>query len=710
MSDEEKIGLGAGIGGLALIGGAAYAASLMGAASNPSSSYSGTSGTSGPFSEPSQGYSSRRGAYDAGLPCKNTSCKSFGIPHPNCRCYPGMAEGGEVNNFCSEPRLHHKDCQYFADGGGVEIHSDLIPSSIDGDDNEIPSEQFSDEMKEREENNTSPKKSTGERIGSALEGFAHTIGGSPAVALESAVGEFGKKAPMSGLQIFSRENQAKRKNENPEENTLGQIAGVVTGATTRTGAPGLAIKAGNAVGKVLTSPLPDKAAKVGANILSAGISSGLIAGDDEISKAILGQGNPADIAACRVAIAGAIGIIGGVVGETSGLLLSKGTDIGARSLAFIEGFGSGSKKLSPSKSKALAHLHSAFNAGVKAREKFSLPTAMTSFATAGFSIGENILDRFKNAAIGAAAAYGAGTASKYLGPALLKASLKEYPQMSAKAADSIIKYFQDVAKGQSRISKAVDGVFKSSLPALSYQEEMRMQNSKAIDRHREIVEEWVDRGGVNEELKTMQEDQNSGSIEKFAEGGNVDDSGNSFEHYFPDQNIAMNATKARISNYLGSLKPPKFDEKLPFDDAIDHSQKLKDYHRAIDMANQPLMILNEIKKGTIEPSDIAHFSALYPDLQSYLQGKITEKITKDQLAGKKPSYAVRQGLSMFLGTPLSSDLKPQNIMAAQNVFAAKKAQQQAQAASPKSKPGSLSKAPMQFLTGEESRIKREQKQ
>lgn len=58
-------------------------------------------------------------------PCINPSCKSYGRSHPNCRCYSlggeqgHFAEGGEVGSYCSENRAHKKDCEYFADGGGV---------------------------------------------------------------------------------------------------------------------------------------------------------------------------------------------------------------------------------------------------------------------------------------------------------------------------------------------------------------------------------------------------------------------------------------------------------------------------------------------------------------------------------------------------------------------------------------------------------------
>lgn len=54
-------------------------------------------------------------------PCINTSCKSYGRPHPNCLCYPGhpeeegsYAKGGQV---CSG--MHQDKCEHFADGGQV---------------------------------------------------------------------------------------------------------------------------------------------------------------------------------------------------------------------------------------------------------------------------------------------------------------------------------------------------------------------------------------------------------------------------------------------------------------------------------------------------------------------------------------------------------------------------------------------------------------
>lgn len=87
--------------------------------------------------------------YDHGIACQNPNCKSYGRPHPNCKCgggglratagriwekakgfattaaqnigsqLEGYAEGGEVSH-CESCQPHLPDCEHFADGGTVE--------------------------------------------------------------------------------------------------------------------------------------------------------------------------------------------------------------------------------------------------------------------------------------------------------------------------------------------------------------------------------------------------------------------------------------------------------------------------------------------------------------------------------------------------------------------------------------------------------------
>jgi hypothetical protein len=162
--------------------------------------------------------------------------------------------------------------------------------------------------------------------------------------------------------------------------------------------------------------------------------------------------------------------------------------------------------------------------------------------------------------------------------------------------------------------------------------------------------------------------------------------------------------------YLSSLQPQKNQPKLPFDAAPDMRAQQKTFHKAVEIALSPLSIVNEIKKGTIQADDVKHFISMYPDVNNLLQKKLTEEVTKQQLSGKVPSRQVRQGLSMFLGANLTSTMLPQNIVAAQSVFA-KKQQQQSQGAPAKSnKKGTstLTKSDDSFLTSTQARAKRQQ--
>ncbi len=170
----------------------------------------------------------------------------------------------------------------------------------------------------------------------------------------------------------------------------------------------------------------------------------------------------------------------------------------------------------------------------------------------------------------------------------------------------------------------------------------------------------------------------------------------------------MQIAKARAANYLSSLRPAKDPAKLAFDDAPDDRQQKKIYKRALAVANAPLGILDDIRRGSADPDDIKHLQMMFPEVTGLLQKKITERISKAQVDGKKPSYKVRQGLSMLLGTPLSGEMTPQNIQAAQAVFA-QAASKQPPSQPPKSSTSKLSKSDKAYLTDDQARMARQQR-
>lgn len=68
-------------------------------------------------------------AYDAGLPCLNPHCKSYGHSHPNCRCYSGhgerFAEGGEItSHYCAKGVPHKPGCEYATGGEVRKMYAD----------------------------------------------------------------------------------------------------------------------------------------------------------------------------------------------------------------------------------------------------------------------------------------------------------------------------------------------------------------------------------------------------------------------------------------------------------------------------------------------------------------------------------------------------------------------------------------------------------
>lgn len=256
-------------------------------------------------------------------------------------------------------------------------------------------------------------------------------------------------------------------------------------------------------------------------------------------------------------------------------------------------------------------------------------------------------------------------------------------------------YEKHAKRGHDAMDKHISSVFqgeKTERPDLS--------------RRRKTTDDWLEKGGIsanvqNEKYHQNEPDENKTEIHT------------PFADKLPEHNLMLQASKANVANYLHGLKPTKFAPKLAFDSEPDETEKKRSYERALDIAVHPMSILHEIESGKIDPEHIQHFNAMYPELRDSLQQKLTKKITEDQLDGKKPSFKVRQGLSLLMGVPLSGEFQPQAIMAAQATFQTKNApQQQNDQQQPKKKKSTtaLSKSSQAFLTSNQAAASRLQKQ
>lgn len=257
-------------------------------------------------------------------------------------------------------------------------------------------------------------------------------------------------------------------------------------------------------------------------------------------------------------------------------------------------------------------------------------------------------------------------------------------------------YDKSVAKGHKNLDDTIGKIFNNE--RLSKLEDRSKQHAH--------IEKWLDSGGAANDIHQA----------NYADGGQVEKHhsplhGHPIEQAYPDQNIVLNAAKGRVSGYLHSLKPQANAPKLAFDREPDQKQQKKIYKDALTIADHPLSILHEVDKGTVSPDHVKHLNAMYPEMGEALQKKITEKIIRAQMDGKRPSHKIRQGLSLLMGTPLSSEFTHQNIQAAQAVFAAKKPESQPQpgASHPKSNLSKLSKSEQAYQTGNQSLVRRSQK-
>lgn len=137
------------------------------------------------------------------------------------------------------------------------------------------------------------------------------------------------------------------------------------------------------------------------------------------------------------------------------------------------------------------------------------------------------------------------------------------------------------------------------------------------------------------------------------------------QHYMPDHSQAMNQTMGQAITYLNSLRADT-SRQSPLDSkpVVSTSQKAS-FDNALAIAQQPLIVLDKIKQGTLTATDISHVAAMYPSLYNGIKDKLTAAMTDHLAKGDSVPYRTRIGLSMFLAQPMDSTMQPASIIAAQ---------------------------------------------
>lgn len=699
-------------------------------------------------------------AYDAGLPCQNPNCRSQGKPHANCECYGSMAEGGDVS-FCSKSKKHNENCQYFAEGStdigtddqpppppGFEL--DQAAPSIDSGSVPPPPPGFELDQSDGTSAETPPPPgyeldkdytTTGQHIGADIEGVAKGLTGPVAPFVEQGLSAIG----VPGL---SRKDQAGRAAAFPNEQKAIEL-GTAVASTLIPGVKGISI-AGNIMKAAKEANIVRQAAqytKFGAGAIRNLLAGTAFVAADGTTKALLGQpgGDPESIISSAIAAAPLNMITGGVFEMLPSGLKAAGADkLAQKGSDYLRGVGVAAQHAGDV--EALERLANApatspaYQAGMKWVSSYLPKTLRAVPATVGGGVGGSaggllgsLIGHEATGAVQGTAA-GAWLGNKFseqvaqkLGMPINGIVKKTVPLIALKvlgggATDTLgadlataSEYGSAVARGQRKLNDAVMSLFNSGVAT---------KFTDPTDRERNQLLDFITKGGVDPEIKAEGQTSSAPS-QQFAEGGKV--TGNSDDskpiplsdkakfltNHYPDQAPVYGAMRGRVSNYLKSLKPQENQPKLAFDTVLDQKDQHRVYNKAIDVALNPLSVMGHIKKGTIDADHLKHLNNLYPELTNQLRQKVTEQISQAQLKGAKPSYKIRKGLSMLMGTPLDSTMTPSSIQAAQHVFQAKKAAQQqaAQDGGGKVKKGtaSLGKIGPNNMTPDQARQARENK-
>lgn len=639
-----------------------------------------------------------------GFVCKNPNCNSYGSSHPNCRC-GGFAEGGEVSDFCSKSRMHSGGCAYMAEGGQLpsfDQTQDILPSfeaTKPIQDASLP--KFEDTTPTKEEKYGTP----GQQAITALEGSAKGFAGPLATLAETK------------LLGVPKEDITGRAETNPWTHGASEAAGLGAGFLTGTGEAGLIAKG---VSKIL--PNIERAgllAKVGTNALKAATESGLLQGGDEVSNALLGQGSSFPAVASHIAEAGALGLFtGGLFGATQGALASKSSKLaletlenqrlGSKAKAFLAGMGAASEashEVEPVAKAALlrnARKYGAasdtvdqarqFDSGARffndGMTKLSSKVAGAISAPIGGAIGSHLggipgaIGGYKLAKDYLEGYLGklidkplTGMSQRYVFPAMLKA-------LSSGKVDKLWNVLDDatkISKGAVKINNSVESLFKSGITPYV---------SPVSDRDREKLQSFIEDGGIQPKVNEV-------LSQHAPESESSEDHGMDFSQ-----------VQGRVSAYLTNLRP-QIKQGLPLDTKHEDPRDKRAFDSAVTIALQPLSIMEKVKSGRVTKEDMSHFIGMFPELHQYLGTKVNERLIDSVLKDEKPNYETRQGLSLFLGSPLDSTMTPASIQAAQNVFAQQKARQPAPAKPKKATSASGEKLAQSYLTQEQAAQKRQ---
>lgn len=619
-------------------------------------------------------------------PCLNPNCSAHGKPHPNCKCYDHMADGGKVYHFCDTNGMHENSCEYYKDGGEVKNPDSKDTKEPQTPQPEQPSLPGTDE--ERKKVQDSFNNALGFADGGEVGFKADAVDAAPShgdlgfapddqqAALQAKHGSFpdqatafvegaaegvaGPLAPMAERALgVSPEGIRGRAEANPVAHGAGQATGLVGSAVAGTGELALLGKVGSAAMKV--AGVEGAAAKMAVKL---GVENALFTLGDEFSKAVKQDPSTVQAAALHVGLSGLLGAAGGAaLGKVSDAWINK---IGPKAEGFMNDFIDAMKgEVKPAEMVAGAEIPSSIldvhgnpmmvpgpevmgemplkSSGTKAGEKFVEYLSKAASETVGGAVG-GLAGRSTGVP-------GAGMLGAYLGhrvikpmvdkfmPAIVDTLLNAEPSIYGLKAS--FDTMDSILSGIHAMDKAADGLFKQ-------------QSTRALDSL------------IPDKERLTKLEAHLAELEKNPD--KMMDISGQVSHYMPFHAGAMASTAQNAVNYLNAQKP-RNTQPSPLDKPMEPSPVQEAaYRKTLEIAESPLTVLSRIYKGQLQPKDLTDLSTLYPAVSAKMKQTVGSAMMDHMAKGNTVPYKMRHSLSLLMGQPLDSTFVPSNMMAAQGTY------------------------------------------
>jgi hypothetical protein len=216
--------------------------------------------------------------------------------------------------------------------------------------------------------------------------------------------------------------------------------------------------------------------------------------------------------------------------------------------------------------------------------------------------------------------------------------------VEAKGFRAMVELMDQAIKGETALQQGTKAIFKASMPVIA-------AGQMPDDGDREKLDKAVDKFQKSPEKMMPKEDDPSQDIR--------------LGHYMPEHEQAVVQAQTRALQYLTSIKPQPH-QLGPLDPEVPPTPaEVARYNRALDIATTPNMVLEHIKQGTLQPSDIQDLQNMYPGLYKNMVQKLTNQVADMKSNDELVPYKTRVSISLFLGQPLDGSMAPAAIQAAQ---------------------------------------------